>query len=160
MSQTSVKSDLTGQRFGYLTVIAPKQSQKAGAWKCLCECGGYKTVYQADLFRGTVTHCGCKASLIGQTFGGLTVEALDGTDSRHNRRWICRCSCGKVSIVPTVELRRGNTRSCGCKQHDLNAVASQTHSRNYPHLNRDDVREYLTMKHSIRKVEQWLTQTK
>jgi len=32
--------DLTGQRFGLLTVIGPAQSLGTGArWKCRCDCG-------------------------------------------------------------------------------------------------------------------------
>lgn len=31
-----------------------------------------------------------------------------------NRRWLCRCVCGKVRAVRDRHLKRGNSRSCGC----------------------------------------------
>ncbi len=28
--------------------------------------------------------------------------------------WLCRCDCGGMNIVPGIQLRRGQVRSCGC----------------------------------------------
>lgn len=51
--------------------------------------------------------------LEGQRFGRLTVirRAADA-------KWMCRCDCGKVSFAITTNLRRGNTKSCGCAQKE------------------------------------------
>lgn len=50
-----------------------------------------------------------RANIVGQKFGKLTVrEWLGGS------RWICDCECGGTAHVLTANLRRGNTRSCGC----------------------------------------------
>lgn len=47
--------------------------------------------------------------LTGQTFGQLTVKKYVG-----QRRWLCRCSCGKETVVFAANLTRGHTKSCGC----------------------------------------------
>jgi hypothetical protein len=49
----------------------------------------------------------------GQKFGMLTVLRR-GADAK----WMCRCDCGKVTFVITSNLRRGNTKSCGCVRLD------------------------------------------
>jgi hypothetical protein len=46
--------------------------------------------------------------MTGETYGRLTVvERIAG-------KWLCQCECGETSLVGRRELRRGNTRSCGC----------------------------------------------
>lgn len=52
--------DLTGQKFGRLTVI--KEAEKVGrhrTWLCSCECGNKKTIYQTHLVSGQSQSCGC-----------------------------------------------------------------------------------------------------
>ena len=54
--------DLTGQKFGYLTVINREESdpkRKEWRWRCLCECGNYTVVPSYRLRHGGVTSCGC-----------------------------------------------------------------------------------------------------
>ena len=51
--------------------------------------------------------------LTGQTFGRLTAINYVDTYKEH-ARWLCQCSCGGTVIVPAYQLRRGNTKSCGC----------------------------------------------
>lgn len=56
----SKKEDLTGRRFGRLTVI--EESGKLGkkvAWLCKCDCGNYKRVRAHHLKGGQITSCGC-----------------------------------------------------------------------------------------------------
>jgi len=53
--------DLTGQRFGNLTVIAegPKTNSGRTTWVCRCDCGKEKIVRAHNLKRGTTISCGC-----------------------------------------------------------------------------------------------------
>lgn len=53
--------DLTGQRFGRLTVIERAENNKSGrvCWKCLCDCGNKHIVSSNNLLRGEVKSCGC-----------------------------------------------------------------------------------------------------
>jgi hypothetical protein len=61
----SNKLDLTGQRFGRLTVmyeaepIYTKADKKKIVWHCKCDCGNEKDVPTAYLRTGTTKSCGC-----------------------------------------------------------------------------------------------------
>ena len=55
--------DLTGQRFGRLTVISlnkeVSKQKKATYWNCRCECGNEIIVRGDNLRNGRTTSCGC-----------------------------------------------------------------------------------------------------
>lgn len=55
--------DLTGQRFGRLTVIsrAKNNAQNKAMWNVRCDCGAEKVVSRANLRNGTIVSCGCYA---------------------------------------------------------------------------------------------------
>lgn len=59
-------------------------------------------------------------NLIGQKFTRLTVIAYDGMKRRDPGKpgnasfWLCRCDCGAEKSIPGFNLKKGNTRSCGC----------------------------------------------
>lgn len=54
-----------------------------------------------------------KIDLTGQRFGKLLVVERSGTKN-DKAIWKCQCDCGNISFANTSNLRRGNTRSCGC----------------------------------------------
>lgn len=56
--------DLTGQRFGMLTVIGLDERSKATRWKCLCDCGKETIVTSQNLRRGGFYSCGCNRASI------------------------------------------------------------------------------------------------
>ena len=53
--------DLTGQRFGLLTVLEFVGNDNFGCskWKCLCDCGNISIVRSHDLRTGNTKSCGC-----------------------------------------------------------------------------------------------------
>ena len=53
--------DLTGQRFGRLTVVKKtgKSVSRDSLWLCRCECGNTHTVRAPDLKSGKTRSCGC-----------------------------------------------------------------------------------------------------
>ena len=53
--------DLTGQKFGRLTVTnrSNRPNPKVVYWDCVCECGNKTTVVSADLRSGHIKSCGC-----------------------------------------------------------------------------------------------------
>jgi hypothetical protein len=53
--------DITGQRFGKLTVIKQDGRSKEGGvlWLCSCECGGSITTRSNQLRQGRALSCGC-----------------------------------------------------------------------------------------------------
>lgn len=119
--------DLTGQKFGKLTVIERAENKgKRVAWKCLCECGKCATVIGEHLKNGHTSSCGCLMSatrknridLTGQKFGKLTVLKQDKpyitSGGAWKTFWICQCECGNVTSVASQALRKNKTLSCGC----------------------------------------------
>ena len=59
MTQPSFK-DLTGQKFGKLTVISRCENDKYGRaqWLCKCTCGRTRKVMSWCLTRSVIVHCG------------------------------------------------------------------------------------------------------
>lgn len=58
--------DLTGQKFGELTVLF-FDNEKSGSdsfWVCQCSCGNRTSVWGSDLKRGKTTSCGCKIAKV------------------------------------------------------------------------------------------------
>jgi hypothetical protein len=53
--------DLTGQRFGRLTVLrrAPARPDRKSAWECVCVCGNATSVMAKNLIAGRTKSCGC-----------------------------------------------------------------------------------------------------
>lgn len=47
----------------------------------------------------------------GRVFGRWTVVSYSG-----NRQWRCRCECGTVRDIRSVDLRQCHTTSCGCSK--------------------------------------------
>ena len=58
-----------------------------------------------------------KLDLTGQKFGRLTVLA-PAANVGNRTAWLCRCDCGKKTVVRTYHLRSGHTKSCGCQNGD------------------------------------------
>ena len=54
--------------------------------------------------------------LTNRRFGRLRVVRLAG---KRPARWMCRCDCGKTAVVGAAELRKGDTKSCGCLRAEL-----------------------------------------
>ena len=56
------KQDLTGKRFGKLTVLGIDESNTNNGlyWRCLCDCGNIKLYKTTPLTKGKVISCGCE----------------------------------------------------------------------------------------------------
>lgn len=65
----SLREDLTGKKFGRLTVLEYCCSKKGNpVWKCKCDCGNIVYVYAYSLKSGNTKSCGClKSSLEEKT---------------------------------------------------------------------------------------------
>ena len=55
-------NDLTGQRFGRITVVsfAGQNNHRAAMWNCVCDCGASICVKGASLVSGHTVSCGCR----------------------------------------------------------------------------------------------------
>lgn len=118
---------MTGRRFGRWTVLGsfittPKGERK---WRCRCDCGTERYVFERSLKHGGSKSCGCLRrerayeatayDLLGRTFGDLTVV---GRSKKRNKRggfWTCRCSCGYTCDATASDLISGKKTHCGCK---------------------------------------------
>jgi hypothetical protein len=68
-----------------------------------------------------------KGELLGKIFGRLTVMAENGKNKHGHVMWLCRCECGKETVISTNTLNRGHTRSCGCLMIEGSRVRFKTH---------------------------------
>lgn len=118
------QKDLTGQRFGKLTVLEklPDMQDRYCLYLCRCDCGNLVKVNTKRLTRGTVQGCpDCwpsrakiRLELAGKRYGRLTVLRLAENRKDQRRTWICQCDCGNICEVTTHDLQSGHTTSCGC----------------------------------------------
>ncbi len=142
------KLDLTGKRFGRLTVIeeTTKRYFNSIVWKCKCSCGNEIFVPASRLKNQTTKSCGClhrditqelsKNDLTGKRFGRLTVIKDSGKrTSNRNVIWICKCDCGKTISVVGNSLTSGNTQSCGCLQIETNKNNNEKYITNQFRIN-------------------------
>ena len=78
------RKDLTGQKFGHLTVLSfdEEKTKLSGITHWICQCDGPNckpiSVSASNLIRGNTTKCKhCRAkNLIGRKFGRLTVIVM------------------------------------------------------------------------------------
>lgn len=54
-----------------------------------------------------------KTDLLGRRFGSLLVVAA-AQSIRGHAYWLCRCDCGRQSMVAAQYMIGGDTKSCGC----------------------------------------------
>lgn len=84
------KVDLTGKRFGRLTVIRETDIRKNGSvvWECRCDCGNIVFAKQNHLARGAVVSCGCYNKDV-ITIHGMTNSKLFNVWSSMKLRCFC-----------------------------------------------------------------------
>lgn len=116
--------DLTGQKFGMLTVLKRGQNAKDGhaQWICQCSCEN-KTILEvsSNVLKKGQKSCGCIVGknekykdLTNQKFGKLIAKEIVGKVNT-NKIWRCECECGNKEFYTTSHhLLSGNTKSCGC----------------------------------------------
>lgn len=124
MSKQYNFQDLTGKKFGRLTVVCRAENKNGRTmWHCLCDCGNEKDIIATNLTRGFTKSCGCihneglskrnLKDLTGKKFGRLLV--IERAENRGKQTyWKCKCDCGKVKEVNGAKLKNGHTKSCGC----------------------------------------------
>jgi hypothetical protein len=124
--------DVTGQRFGMLTVLCRaerRENQRSLYWQCRCDCGKIVEVRGTALRHGHTTSCGCKRrqahgnafkikEVAGQRFGALVALRMVGDAPNGNgKTWAFKCDCGTEKTIRLKDVTSGNTRSCGCRRN-------------------------------------------
>jgi hypothetical protein len=54
--------------------------------------------------------------LSGKKFGLLTAIKVSGKDKIGRKKWLCKCDCGNHKEISMDSLKRGSSKSCGCRQ--------------------------------------------
>lgn len=77
--------DLTGEKFGRLTVIGLDESKQTRKtyWICQCECGGIKSARSDSLICGAIKSCGCMKREQDKVNLGRTTHGQEGTRLYH-----------------------------------------------------------------------------
>src|SRR5690348_2738835 len=60
--------------------------------------------------------------LTGRQFGRLTVLSRAENAPGEKPRWLCRCECGNIKIIRSEQLRKGESKSCGCLWLELRTI--------------------------------------
>lgn len=125
--------DLTGQRFGKLTVqaLTDKRQGNSIVWSCICDCGNYKEAASTKLRRGDTKSCGCLLikDLSGQQFHNLFAVSYCSQRLGGSVIWRCLCICGSEAFISADSLQSGKTRSCGCLQREVQRLRQTTHGQ-------------------------------
>jgi hypothetical protein len=126
--------DLTGQKFGKITVLHEVErpgwaKDKSIYWLCVCECNPEKEfiIHGIGLRSGKTKSCGCTLSfdLTGKKFNMLQVIDKFGKDKNGKNLWNCICDCGNKTIKETSSLIKGDSKSCGCLKHKKQNLIGQ-----------------------------------
>jgi len=140
---TKQRLDITGQRYGRLTVIKEvKSDTQHSRWLCRCDCGNEITTYMNRLRNGSAKSCGClrkersrqatTIDLTGKRFGKLMV--LDKTQERNKSGhifWLCECDCGVQKNISSNHLINGTTKSCGCLRSEKGEEIRGSRQKHY-----------------------------
>lgn len=130
ISPGPIPDDLTGKRYGRLTVLRLDKQLESGktSWFCQCDCGNQCVVTAYSLHYNKRKSCGClhreaeaaeADDLTGQVFGRLTVlESARLPDDRSSVMCRCRCECGTEITVSANSLMQGLYKSCGCVRQE------------------------------------------
>ena len=127
LKETNSKN-ITGLKFNRL--LALESTHKAShngsiIWKCLCDCGNIHYANLNDLVCGNIKSCGCLQKenarlvnvkdLLGQRFTKLLViKDLHKNNAQGANIWLCECDCGNLCEAASIDLLRGDKKSCGC----------------------------------------------
>jgi len=152
MSNVADPSLMIGKRFGRLIVIRRHDvvnSDHKYPYVCKCDCGGEKIAAKNNLLAGRTKSCGCfhhealidrhqknrdnfrSETWLNKTFGKLTITEYVGYfGSSMGHGFKCECSCGSiVDSVSLFNLKKGNSKSCGCSRIEFYAASTDEYEK-------------------------------
>jgi hypothetical protein len=140
--------DLTGQRYGLLTVL----ERVNGRWLCACNCGDTTVVRVGDLNRGTAGSCGARKHRERRNAGYGAAHARVKRDRGATRghqcidcgaqaaQWSYDHTCpdeltdGATGAAYSLNVSRYDPRCVSChKQYDLSRIARGAADREQGH---------------------------
>ena len=127
--------DLTGKRFGDLTVIGVSEARNRGvlSWDCVCDCGVTKTIAGPELRNGQTKTCGCgmhrgrAKDITGKQKGSLTaIESTGKKSANGDYIWKFLCSCGEYCEKTIGNFNYKKNPKCGsCSAKEMLEVAEK-----------------------------------
>lgn len=128
------KPDITGQRFGRLTVLGKGEIVRRGGksrrlWDMQCDCGRVISIPRSNVEKpiGPQVSCGCAkrdnsgrtpTDITGQRFGSLTAVRLTDQKQYGRPAWLLQCDCGATTHMTLKRLNMGFRLNCGSMIHD------------------------------------------
>lgn len=73
-----------------------------------------------------------RIDMAGKRFGQWSVTGFAGLDRNKRALWSCRCDCGRQEDVGGKNLRRGQTKSCGCLLSQTTSFVQLSGARSLP----------------------------
>lgn len=138
------RTDITGQKFGKLTVLEKVGYSKnhKSRYLCKCDCGTIKIIVGGNLSSGDTISCGCDKGIskykesvyqrnlakIGEKHGRLTIIDIKYNQEKQEYFMICRCECGTISEKNYSSIKKGHTISCGCYMKEMVSKKASTRS--------------------------------
>jgi very-short-patch-repair endonuclease len=113
--------------FTLIEETSKRASNCAIIWRMQCKCGNIIEASPSQIVHAGKFSCGCDyvhpllKDITGQRFGMLTVirESEMRVGAGKRVAWVCKCDCGRETIVASDCLCSGGTTSCGCKTKSI-----------------------------------------
>ena len=131
-----------GAKIGRWTVLSKCTGDGEQRWKCRCDCGTERDVFERSLRYGGSLSCGClrkerayeaiARDLTGRRFGKLRILSKEKESGINGCRWRCRCECGNEVVYAGTLLMTGKRTSCGCdtvKNYAYSDISGQKFNR-------------------------------
>lgn len=132
-------NNLTGQRFGKLTVVRRSSKKSANGsylWECHCDCGNDVTRTRSALKSNDYSSCGkcgrkAYVDLTGKRFGKLYVIKREGSTNGKRKipLWLCRCDCGNTCLRTASHLKANYINTCGSCPNSRSDLVGKKYGR-------------------------------
>lgn len=122
----SQRVDVTGNKYGRLTILEIIPNTHPTKVKCQCDCGNIYIGIQTDIVTGHTQSCGClHKDITSQSntkdWSGIVsdygVEFIKQECMNDKGQWLWRCKCGICGnefIALPAKVNNGHITSCGC----------------------------------------------
>lgn len=87
-----------------------------------------------------------RIDMTGKVFYDLTVLRPVGKNAFNDTMWLCRCVCGREVTPLGSNLRKGNSKSCGCTGVERSAAAKTKHGHTAKRDNSPTYRSWSKLK--------------
>jgi hypothetical protein len=146
--------DLTGQRFGRLTVVGrvpPKTEYEiknyVPRWLCRCDCGKETTITVGSLRTGNTTSCGCYAYKI------KSLPVGKASENAVLSNYTTKCKRKNISFELTkeefLELTRQNCFYCGRQPYQIGRTRGNNGNYVYNGVDRIDSSKGYTLSNCV-----------